>query len=120
MCLKPCLHDTTCCQTVDNRLCRVYKHSTGCQTRLTNRLYRVYTAGCQIGCTTRFDNRLYRVNGVLGLPAQAVKNGTPHSIAVRARAPAKLAWCFGQEVGHPQQFRQYDKPQTVDSQGQRI
>jgi len=40
VCLKPCLHDTTCCQT---------GLSTG---------YIVYTAGYQTGLTTQFDNRL--------------------------------------------------------------
>jgi len=62
VCLKPSLHDTTCCQCV--------------------------------------DNRLYRVNGVLGLPAQAVKkrDDPQHRSLCPTAAPAKLAWCFGQEL----------------------
>jgi len=43
-CVKPRLHDTTCCQT-------------GCQTNRVNVCIHD-TTGCQTRCTTRFDNRL--------------------------------------------------------------
>ena len=40
--LNVCIHDTTGCQTDDNRLYRVYEHLTGCQTGLTTGM----TTGC--------------------------------------------------------------------------
>ena len=69
ICIKPRLHDTTCCQSrlsnrFENRVNVCIYDTTGCQTRFTTGLTNgciVYTAGRQTGCTTRFDNRLYRV-----------------------------------------------------------